>query len=183
MRLTVLILIVAVVGSPERERNVPSEEKTIDGVVRTAGGSEPIPNATVYTEASDTTLTDSAGRFTLRVSRLSSLLGVRKEGFLAFEYPMLRLTTDTLRAEIELRTDPPGRESYGTARHLFHLCIVVDAPDRLVVRNHCGTNSLAWSEYTRRIIKHNPWNPYFGPAGDKGGVQIMTRVIATGAKQ
>jgi hypothetical protein len=87
----------------------------------------------------------------------------------------LRLATDTLTADIELRTSPPGPESYATRVNLMFLCIVLDAPDRMVVRNSCGSFRPQLPEYTRQIIKHNPWNPYFGPAGDGGGVLLATR--------
>ena len=179
MRLTTFgVLIAALASSAGSEYNAPLEDTTIAGVVRKAGSAEPIANAAVFTGGSDSVLTDSAGRFVARVSRSASLLGVRKNGYLAFEYPLLHLTTDTLHTEIDLRTDPPGPESHATATNLFLLCIIADAPDRLVVRNHCGSTPFPAAEYTRRIIKHNPWNQYFGPVGDKGGVQLMTRVVA-----
>jgi hypothetical protein len=157
----------------------PAETTVIVGFVRKAGTWEPVTGAALYTSlGSEAARTDSVGYFTFRTARTAGLLGVGKDGFLAFEYPLLQLVTDTLRVEIELRTDPPGSESYATAAHLRYLCVVVDAPNRLAVRNTCETLSHPASEYTRRIIKHNPWSPYFGPAVDKAGVLILTRAAA-----
>ncbi len=165
------LLIATVVGASDARHVVPEPRTIITGVVRTAITGEPIAGAAVFVNwAMDSALTDSAGRFVLRASRGASLFGVRKEGFLEFQYPFLQLPSDTLLTDVELRTDPPVRES----SRLPFLCIVVDAPNRLAVKNSCNI-SQASTEYTRRIIKHNPWNPYFGPAGDRSGVLLATR--------
>lgn len=179
MREALLGLMMAAAASLALESGSLGEVTEISGVVRNAATKQPVAEATVFANPPmQTARTDRDGRFVLRTSREASLLGVEKTGFLTFQYPLLRLTTETLVAEIELRTDPPGRESFATWSNLFFLCLIIDAPDRLAVRNSCGAVPLHPAEYTRRIVKHNPWNPYFGPAGDGGGILIATRIAA-----
>ena len=183
MRLTTLTLMLAALAWRGTEpRPMSAETTVIVGVVRTAAG-RAVPGAAVSVGlAGDTVRSDSTGRFVVRASRESTQLGIRKDGFLAFQYPLMQLSTDSLFAEIELRTDPPGIESYATWTHLRFLCIIVDAPDRLAVRNNCGSTRDLTPKYTWRFIKHNPWNPYFGPVGDGGGVLLATRASGSSAK-
>src|SRR5215213_14335 len=78
----------------------PEPTTVVVGTVRAALTREPVAGATVFAElAGDSVRTDSAGRFTLRVGRSASLIGFRRADFLSFEFPMLRLTTDTLLAD------------------------------------------------------------------------------------
>ena len=180
MRSSTLMLVMGTVGLVGNGRRpLPEQETVVVGVVRTAVSGEPIPNASVYTNlASDPVRTDSTGRFVLRTSRGATFMAVGKVGFLAFEYPILQLTTDSLFAEIELRTDPPVA-SYVNGHFLPFLCVLRDAPDRIKVSNTCGALPHPLSEYKRQIIKHNPWSLYFGPAGDRGGVMLYTRGVTS----
>ena len=161
-------------------RATASEPMTvIVGVVRTAVTRTPIANSIVYTNhfTLDTALTDSAGRFTIRVSRFSSLIGARKDGFLEFQFPVLNVNTDTLFADIELRSDPPAQISLvPRIGFLPFLCIVVTG-DQLTVTNGCADRNPP-AGFAQQIIKHNPWSLYFGPAGDRGGVMLRTRISA-----
>lgn len=181
LRSATLLLLSSTMALKPVERRRHSELTTvIVGVIRTAVTRTPIANSIIYIDvANDSTRSDSLGRFTLKVPRLARLLGVRKTGLLEFQYPVLNLTTDTLRVDIEMRADPPASLSYVPNTHFLpFLCIVLDSPAQLSVTNGCGNFSHPLAEYSRQIIKHNPWSLYFGPAGDNGGVLIATRAAA-----
>jgi len=171
-------------GSAEAQGPRDTSEPTtvIVGTIRAANTRRPLVNSVVYLDDASNggARTDSAGRFVMRTSRMASLLGVRREGYLEFQLPVLELTTDTLFADIELRTDPPAPVSNERPNFLPTLCILIEAPHQLDVFNSCNFSQLAPPGYTQKIIKHAPWNPYFGPAGDRGGVLLRKRVQPAG---
>src|SRR4051812_32172267 len=129
------------------------ETTVIRGRVLTAVERSPIVGAIIRV-AGDSAITDSAGAYELRANRASTWLGVRKDGFLDFEHPLLKLTTDTLTAVIELRSDPPSTESYAAPRFLPFLCVRADDAAHLDVTNSCQWPTFAGTAYVRRIIKH-----------------------------
>ena len=94
------------------------------------------------------------------------------------------MTTDTLVVDVELRTDPPATASYANG-HLPFLCVVLDTPDRMTVTKLAAIQDSfphPVSEYIWKVFKQNPYanpnGPYFGEAGDNGGVLVYTRMVA-----
>lgn len=155
------------------------------GTVRAAVTRTPVAGASIQAgPGSDAIKSDSAGRFVLHVPRTASLLRFQRSGYLDFQYPLLRLTRDTLVADVELRADPPTSASYAPNGALPFLCVVLDAPDRMTVSNGCYPDSFPHpaSEYKRQGFKYNPDanpdGPYFGKAFENGGVLVYTRVAA-----
>ena len=146
----------------------------IRGRVVTAIARQPVA-AAIVKAGNDSVFTDAEGRYELRVDRSTTWFGIRKDGWLDFQYPLMDLSTDTLFANVELRSDPPSAESYLGAPVLPYLCVRMDDPAHLDVANSCQWPTYPQHEYSRRIIKHNPWNPYFGRAGDRGGVMLALR--------
>lgn len=175
----VLIIASSLVGAFDRPQAATqtAEYTFVTGVVREAVSRTPLAGAVVQFSTGDSTMTDSAGRFVVRVARGADWLGVRSAGHLDFQFPLLQLGNDSARFDIELRTNPPSAASYATGGILPYLCVVVEA-DRLDVTNSCRELPRPDGEYRKRIIKHNPWNPYFGAAGDRGGVLLVTRIGA-----
>lgn len=145
----------------------------ITGVVRDAANRSAVAGA-IVSVGDSSTWTDSRGRFLLRVPRITTVIEFRSSGYLSFRYPMLELRRDTFVVDAELRPDPVPpvlfmRQRGGPPA----LCIVREA-SRLVVRNGCSAVDYPKSDYIGRIIKHAPWNPYFGQAGD-WDVVVFTR--------
>lgn len=153
---------------------------TIVGVVRNVNSGSPLKNAAVRTNDSTVVAyTDSAGRFILETSRKSTLLAVSKDKYLEFRFPLLELTTDTLVANIELRTDPPTLLVVGSRPgYVPTLCIVQESPKELAVTNTCELTLNAPPGYTQKGYKHHPGKAgvYFGPAGDDGGILVRKRL-------
>lgn len=148
------------------------------GTVRSAISHHPIQNAELYFDPSAVSAvrTDSSGRFVVKMSRLAAMLGVRKEGSLEVIYPLLNLTSDTLFADIELRSDPPQLSIGKTGRAVLPvLCFVDDSRSRSLAIAKCES-LLAPAGFAQRIIKHNPWNPYFGPAAERSGALVRWRL-------
>ena len=150
-----------------------AEKTVVRGRIVSAVEGRPVAGAKVISPY-DSVLTDETGAYEMRVNRGESWLVVEKAGFLDFQYPLLVLATDTLVANVELRTDPPSPASYVGGGFLPLLCIRMDDPGRLDVTHSCQWPTRPKEAYYTRIIKHNPWNPYFGRAGDRGGVLIAT---------
>jgi carboxypeptidase family protein len=164
----------------------------ITGTVRVAKSRAPIAGAAVlgevavaardsvgsYTLHLPGATTDSSGQFTLRLPRNTSTFEVRRNGFLDFRFPLLKLVVDTLRMDIEMRSDPLTPDLYvvGGRGYLPFLCVIVDDfESRFDVLHSCLRSSYDASRWTLRGYKHNPESPYFGTAGDWGGVLVATR--------
>lgn len=175
--LALSLLTAVTVGWPAVERISDESSTTIVGVVRTEGTGAPIANSVVYSDhfTLDTARSDSLGRFVMRVSRLTSLFGARKDGFLEFQYPLLDLKADTVFADIELRRDPASRNAQNVRGPSRMLCIAIDAPELFKVTFGCRPFLHPASEYTQTVTKHSPWNPYFGQAGDQGYTIVRVR--------
>jgi len=185
--------IVALLAFANATRPARAQEITvITGTVRVAKSRAPIAGAEVLGEvavaAKDSVgsytlylpgaTTDSSGHFTLRLPRHTSTLEVRRSGFLDFQFPLLKLASDTLRMDIEMRTDPLSPDLYvGAGRgYLPFLCVIVDDFDaRFDVLHSCLRSSYDSSKWTFRGYKHNPESPYFGAVGDWGGILVATR--------
>jgi hypothetical protein len=153
----------------------PPESTVVRGRIVSAIAREPIAGVVVKV-GSDSTFTDQTGAYALRASRASDWLGVRKAGWLDFQLPLLELSSDTLYANVELRSDPPSAASYLGQPALPYLCVRMDDGAHLDVTNSCQWETHPEAEYVRKIIKHNPWSPYFGRAGDHGGIMLATRL-------
>lgn len=146
----------------------PKSRTLISGTIITAGTDAPVAGATVVAGA-ETALTDAAGRFAVSVARGGMKLSVSKPDHLSFEYPFLHARRDTMIVRVEIVTDPPNAESLAGRRFLPDLCIT-DTPDRLWVTNGCAEPDSA--VFKRRILKPNPWSPYFGE--HPGYVMLIT---------
>ena len=148
----------------------------IVGTVRTAVTQAPLANAKVMIGIDgDSARTDVLGRFRLVAPRWTSVVSFEHIGYLGFRYPLLQLTTDTLVADVELRTDPPNSISYSRDGYLPFVCVRIPASNRFSVLNKCDLAAYADSAYSRQIFKHNPWSPYFGRSVDGCGVVVFTR--------
>jgi hypothetical protein len=152
----------------------PSKSTTVvSGLIREAVRGKPI--AGVLVEVGGTTTTsDNEGRFAMVVSNTSSSLIVRREGYLEFQYPILKLRGDSLTAEIDLRPNPLTSELYTSRNGRLPFLCILDDGHRLRVL-HGGYSRRDLPEYETRIIKHNPWSPYFGEAADRSGVLLAIR--------
>lgn len=176
------------------------QETILSGTIRTATSRAPIAGAVVAGEVAvaardsvgsyklhlPSVVTDSTGRFTLRLPRTTSRLEVSRPGFLDFQYPLLALSVDTLVTDIELRPDPVPPELYVTAGrgYLPFLCVIVDnSAKRFDVLHSCQRSAYDSTLYSRQGYKHNPWSPYFGAAGDRGGVFVYTRIVRAGQRR
>jgi hypothetical protein len=148
------------------------DSTVISGLIVASASQAPLVGATVHVGSADSTITDSLGRFVLRVPRSAASLHVGMAGYRAFQFPLLQLSADSLAATIELRRDPPTT-SY-IRGHLPLLCVIFEPAVRLSVTNACDASAFSGDRFERRIIKHNPWSLYFGPAGDDSGVLLFT---------
>lgn len=153
----------------------PAQTTVIHGRILSAITRQSIAGAIVKADG-DSTFTDATGAYTIRVGRATGWLGIRKEGWLDFQHPLLEVSTDTLYANIELRSDPPSQTSYVGNGFLPPLCVRMDDPSHLEVTHRCDWPTYPEAEYVRRTIKHNPWSPYFGRAGDRGGIMLATKM-------
>lgn len=179
-RMALSVLVALAVGGPGVARMIDESETTIVGVVRAEGTRAPIPNSVVYSDhfTLDTARSDSLGRFVMRVSRLTSLFGARKDGYLEFQYPLLDLRADTVFADVELRRDPAALNAQTAQLPSRLLCIAIDSPEFFKVTFGCRPFLHPAREYTQTTTKHAPWNPYFGPAGDARYTVVRIRTGA-----
>jgi hypothetical protein len=160
--------------TPLAGTHASSSDVVVEGIIREAVSGTPLRDVSVTIRFA-TVVSDSNGRFVLRTPT-GQLLAVSREGYLDFQYPLLNLRRDSVTMEIELRTNPMSPQMYTRNGFVPPLC-VIDDDDQLKVFHTCSRDSLA--SYRTRIVKHNPWSPYFGEAGDRGGIMIATRTTTS----
>ena len=145
---------------------LPAQESStvIVGRIRSAVAASPVAGATVRVGPwLDSALTDSAGRFTIRVPRATDAVWFYRRGFLDFRFPFLALTADTLVAEVELRPDPLPPAMFDRNGRIRMVCARFLESRRLEV-DSCDWRIDPPAGTQRRMYKPNPFVPYFGTA-------------------
>lgn len=144
---------------------------TVSGTLYDAAVGRPLSGAYVsFQGARDTVRTDGNGRYRLSVPRTASVLIVWREGYQDLKVPDTKLTTEQLRADIELRTDPPPRTETASGQVVVPmLWIVRDAPDTLRVLDSSRYLVYPQSSYAISHGGSNPPNGFkYGLAGSFG---------------
>ena len=152
-----------------------ASQTVIHGVARAAVSRVALSEVTV-TAGPVATRSDSTGKFSLIVPRTASSIAFSRTGYQQFEFPLLVLQTDTLHADIEMRSDPPAPTvTPNGSRVMPFLCIVLDSPDRLLVKNACTELPRPLDSFQRRVYQMTPNAISFGDVARIGGVMVLTR--------
>jgi len=168
----------ALVTLPIAFARQPTSTTIVSGKVVDAGSRLPLGGAFIsFQTAKDTVRTDSTGHFRISVPRTASILLVWKDRYQDFKFPDATLTTETLRADIELRADPPARTRVPSGAMIVpFLWIVRDAPDTLRVLDSSLRLLYPESLYvTYRSQSHPQTGMSYGLAGSNGVIVAIKK--------